>query len=118
MTNVLRVQFISVEEGPDFSVNFALWPRAHDTLALLRSPHVEYTLSEEDRGISVPPLDVADQARDLLQALSWGDSFVVIRTERHRYQLDVSNVEPEDIAAAKEVLRQMSVDGTAPITWV
>jgi len=117
MTNVLRVQFVSVEEGPDLSVNFALWPRAHDTLVLLRSPHLEYTLVEEDRGIRVPPLDSGDQAQDLLQALSWGESFVVIRTERHQYQLDVSSVDPGDIATAKQVLRRMSVDGTAHIEW-
>ena len=116
MDKRLRVQFISVEDdGPDLSVNFALWPRAHDTLMLLRSPHLEHMLAQEDRGISVPPLDSDDQAVDLLQSLTWGAKLVVVTTQRHQYRLDVSEADQEDVNAAKQVLQKMAVNSNARI---
>ena len=116
MDNTLRVQFISVDDdGPDLSVNFALWPQAYDTLMLLRSPHLEHMIAPEDRGISVPPLDSDDQAADRLQSVIWGDKLVLVETSRHWYRLDVSEVEREDMEAAKALLLEMAVNSDARI---
>ena len=106
-----RAEFITVEDEEDLVVSFAIAPSAYRSLTLLRSPQHEFLLPEEERGatVSFGP----NEERDLLVLVHWYEASVVIKTERHEYQLDISAVEDEEIAEAKAVLRKMVQDGTA-----
>lgn len=112
---MLRVEFISSEVEPDLIVSFALAPSAARSLTLLRSPQYEFLLPQEERGVSVGPLDARDTERDLLRSVQWLRHRVDITTERHRYVLDVSGVDSDEVARARGVLRRMTKDGAARV---
>ena len=109
-----RVEFITVEDDQDLLVSFAIAPAAHRSLTLLRSPQYEFILPEQERGISVS-FGPGKAARDLLVLLQWRETRVVIKTEQHEYELDISAVEAEEVAEAKAVLRKMVKDGAASV---
>lgn len=118
MTQILRVQFITVEAGEDLILGFALAPDAHDTLTVFRSPHLEHIFPPELRGIEVAPPGDEDEDSDLLREVVWTDDAVALRTDRHAYLLDIQAVSDEDIADAKELLQRMAADGAARLEGV
>jgi hypothetical protein len=112
---MLRVEFITAEDERDLIVSFALAPSAHKSLTLLRSPQYEFLLPEEERGINVTPLNPKDQDRDSVRVVQWQPRCVIVSTERHEYQLDISAVAEVEVAEAKAVLRKMVKDGAARV---
>ena len=112
---MLRVEFITTEDEQDLIVSFAIAPSAAQSLTLLRSPQYEHLLPEEERGITVNPLDPKEVETDFLLSVRWLGSRVTVTTQRHEYNLDLSAVEEEEIAQAKAVLRKMVKDGAAHV---
>jgi len=117
MTKQLRVAFVTIEEGDDLILGFALAPHAHDMLTVFRSPHLEHIFPPEQRGIEVA-LDDEDEESDLLREVVWTDDAVVLRTDRHAYVLDIQAVSDEDIGDAKALLQRMAADGAARLEGV
>lgn len=118
MTTKLSIAFVTVEEGEDLILGFALAPNADDTLTVFRSPHLEHIFPPEQRGIEVAPLDDSDEESDLLREVVWTDLSVKLRTDRHEYLLDVEGVSAEDLAEGKRLLRRMAEDGAARLEGV
>lgn len=115
---MLRVEFITSEDVPDLVVSFAIAPAAQHSLTLLRSPQYEHLLPEEERGVTVGPLDPSDVEPDFLRSVRWHGPRVAVTTERHEYELDLSAVEEDEIVLAKVVLRRMIQDGAARMDGV
>ena len=109
-----RVEFITVEEGQDLIVSFALAPSGHRSLTLIRSPQYEHLLPEEERGVTISPPDRGD-VRDRLVAVDWRVPRVELKTEKHRYLVDVSAVADDELANALRVLTKM-IRGAALLT--
>ncbi|MFN4120355.1 hypothetical protein [Acidovorax sp.] len=102
------VPFLTVEDEDDWVVSFALGPLGAHRLTLMRTPHLEFMLRPEQRGVSVGA--EAGQRPSLLVAVQWGSKSVdVVSTER-RYSLDVSKVDGNTLAAALRVLGKMNFD--------
>lgn len=104
-----RVEFITIEDGPDLVVSFAIAPSAHRSLTLVRSPQYEFLLPEHEHCVSVS-LDPNELDGDVLHSVNWGQQMVTVITARHKYKLDVSAVEGNETAGAKAVLRKMVKD--------
>ena len=103
-----HVPFLTVEDEDDWVVSFALCPRGTTRLTLTRTPHLEFMLRPEQRGVSVGA--AAGQRPALLVAVQWGAKCVdVVSTER-RYSLDVSKVDGKALAAALRVLGKRNFD--------
>jgi len=109
-----RVEFITVEDGQDLIVSFALAPSGHRSLTLIRSPQYEHLLPEEERGVTISPPDRGD-VRDRLVAVDWRVPRVELKTEKHRYLVDVSAVADDELANALRVLTKM-IRGAALLT--
>jgi hypothetical protein len=112
---MLRVEFITTEDEQDLIVSFAIAPSAERSLTLLRSPQYEHLLPEEERGITVGPLNPQEVEPDFLRSVQWLGSRVTVKTERHEYKLDISAVAEDEVAQAKAVLRKMVKDGAAHV---
>jgi hypothetical protein len=97
-----RVEFITIEDEPDLIVSFAIAPRAHRSLTLLRSPQYESLLQEYERIVS-GSFDPSEVDGDSLLSVQWGP----VKTARHEYKLDISAVEDIEITELKTVLRKM-----------
>jgi hypothetical protein len=104
-----RVEFITIEDGPDLVVSFAIAPSAYRSLTLVRSPQYEHLLPEHEHCVSVS-LDPDELDGDVLLSVNWGQQMVTVITARHKYKLDVSAVEGNETAGAKAVLRKMVKD--------
>jgi hypothetical protein len=112
---MLQVEFITSEDAPDLIVSFAIAPSANRSLTLLRSPHCEHLLPEEERGATVAPLDPKEVETDFLVSVQWLGARVIVRTQRHEYQLNISAVAEAEVTEAKAVLRKMVKDGSAHV---
>jgi hypothetical protein len=108
---VKQVSFLSIEDGDDLIVSFALGDPGQTSLTLLRTPKFEPLLPEDERGVSVDVELSAAQKRELLVAVQWGKDMLVLETTAGRHSLNLRAIDAEDIAAAKAVLRKMNVDG-------
>jgi hypothetical protein len=104
-----RVEFITIEDGPDLVVSFAIAPSAHRSLTLIRSPQYEHLLPEHEHCVSVS-FDPDELDGDVLLSVNWGQQIVTVITSRHEYKLDVSTVEDNESAGAKAILRKMVKD--------
>lgn len=112
---MLKVEFITSEDERDLIVSFALAPAAHRSLTVLRSPQYEHLLPEEERGATVGPLDPRETETDFLASVQWLGARVVVKTQRHEYNLDISAVAENEVVEAKAVLRKMVKDGSAHV---
>ena len=102
------VPFLTVEDEDDWVVSFALGPLGTTRLTLSRTPHLEFMLQPEQRGVSVGA--EVGKRPSLLVAVQWGAKSVdVVSTER-RYCLDISKVDGKTLAAALRVLGKMNFD--------
>jgi len=104
-----QVDFITIEDEPDQIVSFAIAPMAEDSLTLIRSPQYELLLPEEERGASVS-FGLEDEV-GLLLAVSWGSETVTVKAQLETFDLDISNVAPEEVSQAKAVVQKMLADG-------
>lgn len=111
------VPFISVEEGDDLIVSFALGENADTSLTLLRTPRLESLLPEEERGVSVDSGNGGSTERELLVAVRWGTESVSLKSTRRAYTLDIHTVRKDEIVEAKAVLAKMNFDKRFQVTY-
>jgi hypothetical protein len=105
------------EAEQDLIVSFAIAPSANRSLTLLRSPQYEHLLPEEERGATVAPLDPKEVETDFLISVQWLGARVIVKTQRHEYELDVSAVSEDEVVEAKAVLRKMVKESSAHLTF-
>ncbi|MEO6322391.1 MAG: hypothetical protein ABIR56_17040 [Polaromonas sp.] len=110
------VPFLSVEDGDDLIVSFALGEHASTSLTLLRTPKYEFILPEEERGVCVDSGSDGSDESELLVAVHWGSEFVSLKSTRREYQLDIRAVEADEIVEAKAVLAKMNFDKRFQVT--
>ena len=110
------VPFLSVEEGDDLVVSFALGEHASTSLTLLRTPKYEFILPEEERGVCVDSGGGGSDERELLVAVHWSSEFVSLKSTRREYKLDIRAVEADEIIKAKAVLTKMNFDRRFQVT--
>lgn len=104
-----RVEFITIEDETDLIVSFAIAPSALHSLTLLRSPQYEYLFPGYERCASVS-FDTSELDKDPLLSVQWGKSMVTVKTVRHVYKLDISEVDEIEITEAKDALKKMTKD--------
>lgn len=111
MATPQTVPILTVEDEDDWIISFAIGPQGAQgghRLTLMRTPHLEFMLRPEQRGVSVGA--APGQRPALLVAVQWGHKSVdVVSTER-RYRLDISKVDGATLAAALRVLGKMNFD--------
>ena len=108
------VSFITVEDGDDLIVSFAIAddePGEIASLILLRTPKYEALLPTVERGVHVshesfPEVDDGD----LLRRFTISGSVIRIETTRSHYDLDASAIDPGELAEARRILRKMNFD--------
>lgn len=105
-----HVPFVTVEDEDDWVVSFALGPRGTDRLTLVRTPHLEFMLRTEQRGVSVGVGAQAGQRPAQLVAVQWGHKCVDVVSTAKRYSLDISKVDNATRNAALRVLGKMNFD--------
>ena len=103
-----HVPFVTVEDEDDWVVSFALGPQGADRLTLERTPHLEFMLRPEQRGVSVGA--EAGQRPALLVAVQWGHKCVDVVSTAKRYRLDISKVDNATRNAALSLLGKMNFD--------
>jgi hypothetical protein len=97
-----RVLLMNNQEGDDLIVSFAIEdtdPEETKSLILLRTAKYESIFEDHERGVSVSydeqPDSEADE--DLLIRISIVQNMVTVVSRYHRYELDVSSVDPKKI---------------------
>jgi hypothetical protein len=109
------VGFITIEdEPPDLILAFVVdlgEPGEVASLILLRTPAYEPLIPPEDRGVSVSHELYPEIEDERLRRIRIGhDRVEITTTERRRFVLDVSRVDPEDLKDARELLQRMNFD--------
>ncbi len=114
----IPVSLIHAEDGDDLIVSFAI-PTDQSwnvrSLTLIRDVKYESLLPSDERGVHVSD-DEADPAHggdylSMLQELRWEGHRVHLRcTAGRTWELDVSEVEPEEATEARRILRAMNRD--------
>jgi ribosomal protein L6P/L9E len=110
-----RVLLMNNQEGVDLIVSFAIEDIDSEetkSLILLRTPKYESVFEDHERGVSVSYNEQSDSEadEDLLIRVSIVQNMVTVVSKYHRYELDVSSVDPEKLAEACRILRQMNFD--------
>jgi len=108
---MLRASFITIDEDPDLIVCFGLEPSGTRSLTLIRSPHLEHLIPDEDRGVTVSYSGDTSGGSRFLLSVDWADETVRFEAANQTYVLDVSGVEDVEIAEAKRILSMMNSDG-------
>lgn len=104
-----HVPFLTVEDEDDWVVSFALGAQGTNRLTLTRTPHLEFMLRPDQRGVSVGCADVGPRPT-LLVAVQWGQKCVDVVSTAKRYSLDISKVDGPTRSAALRVLGKMNFD--------
>ncbi len=112
------VRFLSVEDGDDLVVAFALGEDGEGCLTLIRTPKYEDLLLEEDRGVYVGHGTSDDLQNEFLMSVHWGENLVRIESTKQVYSLNIGAVDPMEIQYAKSVLGKMNFDHTLEIRGV
>ena len=109
-----QVVFITSEDGDDLIVSFVVpdrdLPSEIQSLILMRTPRYEAFLDEAERGVSFSDERWDDDRSELLRELCVDSEAITIRTDRAQYELDISKVDPAELAEASRVLEKMNVD--------
>jgi hypothetical protein len=109
-----QVSFISVEdEAPDLILSFAIWhPELDDirSLILLRTPKYEVFLDEAERGVNVSCEAWMNDQDEMLKRVELRDEIITIITTEHRFDLEISKVDEDEIEEAKKILNRMNFD--------
>ena len=104
------VSFITVEDGDDLIVAYAIAVGNEGEVASLilqRTPRFEPFLPPEDRGVAVSHELFPVSDREFATRIVVDGPNVDIETTVRTYRIDLSGVDPEEIADALKVLRQM-----------
>jgi hypothetical protein len=117
------VSFITVEDGTDLIVSFAVVDPEdgsyQDSLNIIRTPKYEVFLEPHERCpmVSFPLEDEGVERRPLnLASYSADDGVISIQCDGATFSLDLSRVEPEDFDAMAEILRKMCKDSDSTLT--
>lgn len=108
------VEFITTEAGDDLIVAFAISlaePGEILSLILHRTPKYEGFLPPDERGVSVSHERFRDHDREVATHIVVDGSHVDIATRVRTYRVDISAVNPEEVAEAWSVLRRMHRHG-------
>ncbi len=104
----------STETGKDLVVGYAIAtaePGEVVSLILQRTPRFEMLLPPEERGVLVSHEAHPDRERELATCITVNDPYVDIETTGRVYQIDLTNVEVDEVADARRVLRRMHRHG-------
>ena len=104
------VSFITSEFGDDLIVAYAIGVDDSDdvrSLILQRTPRFEILLPPEERGVVISHEAFPDSEREMVQRIIVRGSYVDIHSTVRQYEIDLSNVDPEEIAEAQAVLVSM-----------
>jgi hypothetical protein len=109
------VSLITTADTDDLIVAFAIEdsePGEVKSLILLRTPKYEFVFDDRERGVSVSHDDYPETELDddLLVRIGIAQNVVAIDSQHHRYELDVSRVDREQLAEAWGILRRMNFD--------
>ena len=108
-----RVDFVTVESGDDLIVSFVIGRTDPDeirSLILMRSPKLEFTLDDSERGVSVSDEDRDEDDIDQLEEIEFLGDEVRIVSRNADCQLDCSRVDAEELEDAKKALQAMNFD--------
>ena len=108
------VSFISTEADEDLTVGYAIAAAEPDeivSLILQRHPRFEMLLPPEERGVSVSHEAYPDSERELATRITVNGLHVDIETTVRVYQIDLTDVDPDEVADARKVLRRMHRHG-------
>ena len=108
-----QVDFITTETGDDLIVSFAICgdePGEVRSVTLLRTPKYELIMDASERGVHVSDEDLENDDRNILESIAFLGSQVHIVSRLTEHRLDCSDVDPAEVAASKEIVRQMNFD--------
>ena len=108
------VSFITTEAGDDLVIGYAIAladPGEVVSLILQRTPKFEMLLPPEERGVAVSHEAFTDEEREFARRIVVRGRHVDIETTVRTYLIDLSDVEPAELAAANKVLRRMHRQG-------
>ena len=116
-----RVDFITIEQGDDLIVSFAIaagdFPGDVLSLTLLRTPKYEFILDTDERGVSVSWEEDEDE-NELLLAVERSGGVVKLNTTKRQFIMDVSHVEDDNLSRMRKVLHKMNFDRAIQLTGV
>ena len=105
-----KVAFITLEDEQDLIVSFALAPSGQESLTLLRAPHYEHLLPEQDRRATVS-LSSHREEGDYVKSVLWQGSRVEVTSEKHKYVLEASAITRQDKDDTVAILRKLVREG-------
>lgn len=108
------VSFITAEIADDLVIGYAIAladPGEVVSLILQRTPKFEMLLPPEERGVAVSHEAFTDEQREFARRIVVRGRHVDIETTMRTYLIDLSDVEPAEVAAASNVLRRMHRHG-------
>ena len=108
-----RASFITVEDGDDLIVSFAVpgdGPLDVNSMTLIRTPKYELLLPYDERGVYASYDGSPGMKRDMLTQVQWIGQEVRIICLDHEYVVDVRGVDDEEISEAQRVLKKMNFD--------
>ena len=105
-----KVEFITLEDEQGLVVSFALAPSGRESLTLLRAPHYEHLLPEQDRRATVS-LSSHREEGDYVKSVLWQGSRVEVTSEKHKYVLEASAITRQDKDKAVAILRKLVREG-------
>lgn len=121
--NTHLVSFITVEDGTDLIVSFAVMDPEDgsflDSLIIIRTPKYERFLDPDERCPMVSfPLEDAGVERWPLSVASYSadDGVITIRCEGATFALDISRIEHDEFDAMAKILRKMCKDSDSELT--
>jgi hypothetical protein len=119
------VAFITTQTGDDLIIAFAVCqpddPTEIESLIIVRTPKYEFFLEAWERGASVsfdrnPHDDERAMLREVVYAVD--EKCVTLRTDDHKYKLDVRKVDPSELSAMSRVFRKMNFDSSIKLSGV
>lgn len=105
------VSFITTEADDDLVIGFAIEmpdPGEVVSLILQRAPKFEFLLPPDERGVVVSHEGFPDEDRQLATHVRVDGPQIEIETTVRTYQVDISSVDPEEVAETRNVLVQMA----------
>ena len=109
-----RVSFITTEANDDLVIGFAIAltdPGEVVSLILQRAPKFEFLLPPDERGVFVSHEAFPNENGELATRVLVDGPHIDIETTIRTYRVDVSAVDPDEVAAARNVLTRMARRG-------
>jgi len=110
---VERIAFVTAEDGDDLIVSFATEsddPIEVKSLILQRTPKFEVLVPRQDHGVKVSFDDWPEVDDEFLRSIRITRDTVLVVTNYHRFEVDISQVERHEMREAQAVLEKMHFD--------